>query len=68
MRLTPIEGLLKNLGQEIPRYMRREYLTQEDAYEKLKAMTGEDFGMDVECWRSWVHEQEKTGRTFRVPK
>jgi len=30
--------------------MRREYLTPEIAYMKLKAMTGEDFGMNVARW------------------
>ena len=47
MRLTPIQGLLKNLAGEIPPQARREYLPPEVAYEKLKAMTDADFGMDV---------------------
>ena len=68
MRLTPIERLLKNLAGEIPPRMRREFLAVDIAYEKLKAMTGEDFGMDVERWRSWVAEQEANGREFRIPK
>lgn len=68
MRLSPIEGLLKNLAGEIPPRMRREYLTPEVAYEKLKAMTGEDFGMDAERWKAWVSEQEAKGREFRILK
>ena len=68
MRLSPIEGLLKNLAGEIPPRMRREYLTPDVAYEKLKAMTGEDFGMDADRWKVWVSEQEAKGREFRIPK
>ncbi len=68
MRLTPIERLLKNLKQEIPPYMRREYLTREVAYEKLKAMTGQDFGLDSEQWETWVQEQEAAGVMFRINK
>ncbi len=68
MRLTPIERLLKNLAGDIPPRMRREYLAPEDAYERLKRMTGEDFGMDSERWKDWIAEQEKLGREFRFPK
>ena len=68
MRLTPIERLLKNLAGEIPSRMRREYLLPEVAYDRLKRMTGEDFGMDPERWNNWIAEQEKLGREFRVPK
>jgi|GEM_PF-6874592 len=42
------------MKQEIPSYIRREYLTREDAYEKIKVMTGQDFGMNVEQWEEWV--------------
>lgn len=68
MRLTPIERLIKNLASEIPPYMRREYLAPEVAHEKIKAMTGEDFGMDVAKWKTWVAEQHAQGREFRIPK
>ena len=68
MRLTPVERLLKNLKQEIPPYMRREYLTRETAYEKLKIMTGQDFGFDAVKWESWVQAQEADGVTFRISK
>ena len=52
-RLTPLQGLLMNLNQEIEAG-RREYLSKEQAYEKLKELTGQDFGYDVEKWRKWV--------------
>ena len=66
MRLMPIERLLKNMKQEIPSYMRREYLTREDAYEKIKVMTGQDFGMNVEQWEEWVKKQQAEGVSFAV--
>lgn len=56
--LLPLEGLLKNLKQEIPSYRRREYLTRERAYELLKQWTGQDFGFDADKWGDWVHENQ----------
>lgn len=52
-RLTPLQGLLMNLNREIEEG-RREYLSLEQAYEKLKELTGQDFGYDVEKWRKWL--------------
>jgi len=46
--------------------MRREFLPKDLAYEKLKAMTGQDFGDDYERWESWIQEQEAAGIEFRV--
>jgi hypothetical protein len=66
VRLTPIQGLLKNLKGEIPQYMRREYMPKERAYEKLKAMTGQDFGDDSVAWEEWIKKQETAGVKFRV--
>ena len=54
------------MKQEIPSYMRREYLTREDAYEKIKVMTGQDFGMNVEQWEEWVKKQQMEGVLFAV--
>ena len=68
MRLTPMERLLKNLREEIPSYMRREYLPKDVAYERLKKMTGQDLGDDVERWEAWVEEQKAAGVEFRVSK
>ena len=68
MRLTPIERLIKNLAGEIPHRMRREYLAPDIAYEKLKEMTNEDFGMNADAWKAWVASQEATGRVFQIPK
>ena len=66
MRLTPIQGLLKNLKGEIPAHMRREFLPKDVAYEKLKSMTGQDFGYDSIAWQKWIHEQEEAGVKFRI--
>ena len=68
MRLLPIERLLKNLAGDIPPRMRREYLAPEVAYEKLKLMTGVDFGMDAKAWKAWIDEQQALGREFRISK
>ena len=77
-RLTPLQGLLMNLNQEIEAG-RREYLSKEQAYEKLKKLTGQDFGYDAEKWRKWVKRnpdlsshigkkrQAKGGLTSSVP-
>ena len=68
MRITPSQLCLKNLKGEIPAYMRREYMPKEQALEMLKAMTGQDFGLDVQRWEEWIAEQEATGVVFRFPK
>jgi len=66
MRITLTQGLLKNLRGEIPSYMRREFLSKEVAYEKLKRLTGQDFGMDPHRWEEWINAQEAAGKVFHV--
>ena len=58
--LLPLEGLLKNLKQEIPQSHKREYLTRERAYELLKCWTGQDFGYDVDAWGEWIRRNPKS--------
>lgn len=53
-RLTPIQGALMNLRQQIPRDQGRLYLTAEEAAELLKRLTGKDFGLDADKWEQWV--------------
>lgn len=53
-RLSPLAGLLKNLKQDIPEQRRRLYLTQEQAYESLKRLTGQDFGYRIEEWQAYL--------------
>jgi hypothetical protein len=57
MRMRPIPLFLRRL--ELPpasrsRYARR--LSREDAYERLKKITRQDFGYDVTQWRKWIRE------------
>lgn len=66
MRTTLAHGLLKNLKGEIPSYMRREFLPKEVAYEQLKRLTGQDFGMDANRWEKWISAQEAAGKIFHV--
>jgi hypothetical protein len=46
--------------------MRREFLLKDVAYEKLKEMTGQDFGANIEQWENWIQEQEAVGVEFRL--
>ena len=62
MRITLYSGLLKNLKGEIPIEARREYLTKQKAYERLKELSGCSFAMDdIASWERWVAEKERTG-------
>lgn len=54
-RLTYIEGLLRNLTGEI-KEGRREFVSRPEAYAKLKALTGQDFGYDSVQWRQWFKQ------------
>jgi len=56
-RVLPLEGFLLNLEQKIAPG-RREYLTQEEAYQRLKDVTNQDFGYDAIAWRGWIQGQE----------
>jgi hypothetical protein len=42
-----------NLNQEIQKG-RCEYLSRDAAYERLKTLTGEDFGYDINAWNNWA--------------
>lgn len=49
MKLTPFEVLLRTLtGGRGGLNM-----TKDDAIARLKRMTGQDFGMDIDAWRRW---------------
>jgi hypothetical protein len=32
------------------------YISREDAYERLKAVSNQDFGYDGEAWAEWLDE------------
>lgn len=57
-RITLLKGLQMNLNQEIQKG-RREYLSREVAYEKLKTLTSEDFGYDIDAWNNWAIKNKK---------
>jgi hypothetical protein len=57
-RITLLKGLLMNLNQEIQKG-RREYLSRDAAYERLKTLTGEDFGYDIDAWNHWAVQNKK---------
>jgi hypothetical protein len=56
--MTLLKGLLINLNQEIQKG-RREYLSSEVAYERLKIFTGENFGYDANAWINWAEQNKK---------
>jgi len=54
--LTPLQGALKNLRQEISPERRREYLSKEQVLQLLKKLTGKNFGFDAEKWEAWISD------------
>ena len=60
-QISFLDGLLMNLRQEIQRG-RREYLSQDRAYELLKQSTGQDFGYDFDQWETWIVQHPKSIR------
>jgi hypothetical protein len=51
--LTPGEIYFENLaGTMNPNSL--QYMSKELAYERLKQMTGQDFGFDVDRWKAWL--------------
>jgi hypothetical protein len=58
MRLTPLRLLLYNLEGKIPSKVRRGYIPPEEAYRRLKELTGQDYGMDAKEWRKHVKEKD----------
>lgn len=55
MRLTPLELVLANLEGKLP--TTHGWMSPEQALEKLRELTGVDFGFDARAWRKWVREQ-----------
>jgi hypothetical protein len=52
-RMGPLEMLLANFKEEIPKG-RREYRPKEEAYVSLKRLTGQDFAEDFPKWEDWI--------------
>lgn len=55
MRLSNYELCLRNLAGHYGR-SRLGYMSPEEAVAKLKEMSGQDFGLDIEKWRAWGKE------------
>lgn len=66
MRLLPIDGLIKHLKGEIPSYLRQRFTTKEAAYERLKQLTGQDFGMDADKREAWYKTNKWTWYKARL--
>jgi hypothetical protein len=65
-RIRVVEGLLLNLDQKIAPG-RREYLDREAAYQKLKTLTGQDFGYDSKHWREWIKNTKFQHQNAKKP-
>jgi hypothetical protein len=64
-QLNFLELWLLNLQEKIAKH-RREYLPRREAYrQQLRHHTGQDFGYDVEAWRSWVREHPNSIRAAK---
>lgn len=65
MRLTLLQGLLKNLKGEIPEHMRREHLSKEMAHQRLIEVTGQQFAMDdIDAWTQWIKDHPRGRSTL----
>jgi hypothetical protein len=51
--LSPHERLFLCLAGRIAD-TRLEYCSKDQAYERLKNLTGQDFGNDLEKWKQWL--------------
>ena len=58
-RVTLLQVLLLNLEGKIQPGSEREYLPKEEARKRLVALTGQDFGYDVQAWRAWLRRVGK---------
>ena len=54
--LTPIERVLVNLEMEVDPGDVFLYMSKDEAVEKLKQITGQDFGYDARRWRQWLED------------
>jgi hypothetical protein len=51
--------LLANLIGAIPVGTKGRYLPKEEAHERLKLYSGQDFGYDTAAWKAWFAKQRK---------
>ena len=57
-RLRRVEAVLESLKEKPRNRHVRRYLSQEKAYEFLKALTGKDFGYNRTAWRRWLRKHK----------
>jgi len=69
MSLSTLEEiLLDNMQGLIHPAREHMYYTKEAALEKLRAMTGQDFGYDTKAWVAWLKANTKTILSPRYKK
>lgn len=61
-RINPIKLLLLNLAERVPPTVWM-YKDRATAYTELKALTGQDFGDDLEAWFRWYNTARPEGRS-----
>jgi hypothetical protein len=61
LKLTPFQVLLRTLTKARGGMTA---MTHDEVHARLKRLTGQDFGLDVEAWRAWGESHpEITGMT-----
>lgn len=58
MFATPFQRFLANLGGLLPPTALY-YLPKEEAYRRLKELSGQDFGHDYKLWEKWGLEHDE---------
>jgi hypothetical protein len=61
MRATPTKMFLMNLEGSLPEDSMY-FIPKAEALAHLKDATGQDFGFDVQAWKTWLREQRGTKR------
>ena len=59
MKLSPFQLYIRSLAHGP---VKLGYLEKEEAYKQLKAITGEDFGFDVDRWREWGRDHPEVSQ------
>ncbi len=59
MKLSPFNLYLNSLARGP---VRLGYLEKDEALDRLKKLTGEDFGTDVDEWRAWGEAHPKVAQ------
>jgi len=57
MKLTPFQLYLRTMVTGPGRFSR---MSKEEAYERLKRLTRQDYGFDINRWREWGEKHPET--------